>query len=625
MRLSALLIVAGVFTAAASLSVVAAQFSVRAIEVASKGAVLNALDRDGLTWAEVDTSGLQVFLIGTAPDEATRFEALTAAGRVVDAARVIDNMLVQEPDGIAPPRFSIEVLRNDSGISVIGLVPADTDRADLIARFDALAPDDQVSDLLEAASFPAPEGWDDALRYATWALERMPRAKISVEAGRVAVKAAAEDAEAARLLETELSRRAPEGVRLALDIDAPRPVIQPYSLRLRLEDGQLRLDACSADSEAARDRILRAAVAAGVEGKSSCALGLGAPTRRWAEAAEKGIAALAGLGGGTLEFTNADVALTAAEGTDQALFDRVAGELQATLPPVFALTATLPQPQEAADVPAEFSATLSPGGELQMRGRVPAGAARTTVESFARARFGSDNVYMAARSAENLPADWSVRVLAALEALASLDSGAVTLGETAITLKGRTGRQETRAEIAALLRAKLGDEAAIALDVTYDERLDATLGIPTPEECEGRIVEIIGDRKITFEPGSATLDASAKDILDEVSELLKLCGDIPLEIGGHTDSQGREAMNEELSRDRAQAVLDALQNRQVLVASYAVRGYGESRPIADNDTEEGREANRRIEFRLIRREDDGAGQQTAGDTAAAEGTGDGQN
>ena len=56
------------------------------------------------------------------------------------------------------------------------------------------------------------------------------------------------------------------------------------------------------------------------------------------------------------------------------------------------------------------------------------------------------------------------------------------------------------------------------------------------------------------------------------------------------------------SQDRAQAVLDALRNRRVLTASYRVKGYGEMQPIADNGTEEGREANRRIAFRLIRPE-----------------------
>ena len=74
------------------------------------------------------------------------------------------------------------------------------------------------------------------------------------------------------------------------------------------------------------------------------------------------------------------------------------------------------------------------------------------------------------------------------------------------------------------------------------------------------------------------------------------CGDIRLEIGGHTDSQGREQMNLNLSQSRANSVLFELQRRRVLTKNIIAKGYGESQPIASNDTEQGREINRRIEF-----------------------------
>jgi OOP family OmpA-OmpF porin len=91
-----------------------------------------------------------------------------------------------------------------------------------------------------------------------------------------------------------------------------------------------------------------------------------------------------------------------------------------------------------------------------------------------------------------------------------------------------------------------------------------------------------------------------------------------MEIGGHTDSQGRESMNERLSQQRADAVLNAIMARRVLTSNLSAKGYGESRPIADNGTEDGREANRRIEFRLILPEE-----ETEQAAAEAE-TGDGE-
>jgi OOP family OmpA-OmpF porin len=600
MRLSSLFVTGGTYLAAGGLSLLTAYFSVGVIESASQTDVLTELDNDGLTWAEVDTNGLQVFLFGTAPDEATRFQALSAAGRAVDASRVIDQMLVIEPEQTAPPRFSIEILRNDAGISVIGLVPAATDRAALVETFRAIAEGGEVTDLLEIADFPAPEGWDTALRYAETSLRDLPRSKVSVEAGRVAIKAMTDSPEARARLETSLTRRKPEALRLALDLSAPRPVISPFTLRFVMDEEGVRFDVCSADTEAARDRILRAAGRAGLEGKTSCTLGLGVPSRRWADAIEIGIAKLAELGGGTLTFSNADVSFVATEGTNQAKFDRIVGELDAALPDLFSLRAVLPKAPEAAPEGApEFIATLSPEGAVQLRGRLSSEISRATADSYAKARFGSESVYTAARVVEGLPKDWPVRTLAGLEALSMLDHGAVTVTPDNIVISGKTGNAEANTLIASLLVSKLGESVGFDIEVEYLESLDPLAALPTPEECEARIVEIVGDRKINFEPGSVTLDASAEDIMDDLAEMLKQCGDIPLEIGGHTDSQGRESMNEELSRDRAQAVLEALRKRRVPTDSYTVKGFGETLPIADNATEEGREANRRIEFRLL--------------------------
>ncbi|WP_417720421.1 OmpA family protein [Salipiger sp.] len=604
MRLSKIVLPALTLVAAAFLCLVAAFFAVRLVEDSSRIGVMHSLDLQELGWAEVDVNGLQVFLIGTAPDEAERFRAVTVAGGVVDSARVIDQMLVAEPEDIRPPHFSVEILRNDGGLSIIGLIPSATDREALLARLVALEGDEsKVSDLLEVADFPAPEAWEETLDFAARALRDLPRSKVSVEAGRVRIKAMADSEDAKRRLSADLSRRAPAEVTLALDVSAPRPVITPFALRFLIDEDGARFDACSADTEVARDRILAAAHRAGLQGKASCTIGLGVPSRRWADAADLAISAVATIGGGSVTFSNADIALLVPEGTDQALFDRVVGELENALPEVFALHAVLPETPNPQDQgPPEFTATLSPEGAVQLRGRINSEIARQTADSFARARFGSEKVYTAARVDTGLPSGWPARVLAGLEALGELSNGFVRVTPDLVEVSGNTGNAEANAEIAGLLAEKLGETAELDIDVTYQEKLDASLGLPSPEECEAQIVEIIGDRKITFEPGSANLDASAKDIMDELSELLKLCGDIPLEIQGHTDSQGRETMNKQLSQERAQAVLDALRNRRVLTASYRVTGYGEEQPIADNGTEEGREANRRIEFRLIRPE-----------------------
>lgn len=600
MRLSSLFAIVGVFCVAALLCLVSARFAVAVIEGTSKSAVLNSLDDAGLVWSEVNTDGLQVYLSGTAPSEASRFRAMSVAGSVVEATRVIDQMLVEERQSITTPRFSMEILRNDSGISLIGLIPASMDREAFLQGVQNVSREEEISDFLEAADYPSTPAWDEATTYALRALRFLDQTKMSLAADRISVKAITNSQDEKTSIEAQLARLAPDNVALALDISAPRPVITPFTLRFLIDDSGARFDACSADTELARNRILAAARNAGMAQDPNCLIGLGVPTPRWAEAVTRTLAALTELGQGSVTFSDADISLLAAEGTDQALFDNVVGALESALPEVFSLTAILPETTEGDEGEAlEFTATLSPEGLLQLSGRVATATDKTTIGSFAMARFSSDGVDMRARADDAVPDGWTYRVITGLDALSYLSNGIVSITPDTLSIRGATGQADASNTIAALLSDKLGEGAIYDINVRYEEELDPVASIPTPQECEADINAIKDARKINFEPGSARLDVAGKQIMDDIAEVLRECGALSMEIAGHTDSQGREVMNQQLSQSRAQTVLNELRMRRVLTGSITAVGYGESEPIADNDTEEGREANRRIEFKVV--------------------------
>lgn len=620
MRLSSVVPVLAAFLLAAALCLVAARFAAMAVEDSSEIGVRRALDENDLLWVEVGVDGLQVILSGVAPTEAQRFNAVSVVGGQVDAARILDQMEVEATAAIAPPRFSAEILRNDSGISIIGLIPRVTDREGLIADLRRRTGEDRVADLLESADYPVPSGWEDALGFAVTVLSRLPRSKISVDAGQIEITAISESAEEKRELETELERAVPPGLNMILKIAAPRPVITPFTLRFLIEDSQGRFDACSADTEDTANRILTAArEAARLTGPETCTVGMGVPSPHWGTAAEMGISALARLGQGTVTYADADVTLVAATGTDQALFDRIVGELEADLPEVFALHAILPQPEVGGDeLPAEFVATLSPEGLVQLRGRLNDETLRNMADSFAKSAFGSENVYTAARVVENMPESWPTRVLVGLEALAYLNNGSVTVSPDQVLVRGVTQREDARAAVAGLLSGKLGDGVLYSLDITYRAPPPPEKIKPTPEECQEQLQAVQTGAKIAFEPGSATIAEESLGVMNRIADILKDCGEILLEIQGHTDSQGRESMNLELSQARANSVLNELIARRVLTASYEARGYGETQPIADNKTEAGREANRRIEFHLILPEQSAEQETTLEQAASAD-------
>ena len=603
MRVSSILILAGTFASAALLSLIAARFAVTLVEETSEYSVRQSLDTKSLTWAEVYADGLQVVLTGTAPSEASRFLAISTAGTVVDAARVIDEMDVEALAALAAPRFSIEILRNEDEVSLIGLIPTGADRADLLQRLSRISNDDEIADLLESADYDIPDGWDNAVDFGLEALEALPRSKISIDALRVTITAMAESEERKLKVEARLKREVPSGLRVSFDISSPRPVITPFTLRFLQDEAGPRFDTCSAHTEEGRSKILGAARKAGIEGNLDCRIGLGVPSPNWADAAALSIAAIAELKGGSVTFSDADVTLISPPGTDQREFDRIVGALENSLPDVFALHAVLtPDPSDPSQGPAEFVATLSPEGLVQLNGRLNDEIVAQTAESFAIARFGSATVSNRARTDEALPGDWPLRVLSGLEALSLLSNGSARVTAEDITVTGNTGSKSARSDISKLLSDKLGEGSRFSVEVTYLEKLDPVASMLTPDECETKIAEILKVRKITFEPGSDTVDATSLGTLDEISEVLGNCPELRMEIAGHTDSQGRETMNEALSKSRALAVLNALRDRRVATGSFTAKGYGETKPIASNDTEEGREANRRIEITLVRPE-----------------------
>ena len=585
-------------SAAGGLCWLGAESAARYLEERSLHEVELALAASGQDWVDVATDGLQVRLTGTAPSEVDRFRAMTQAGSAVDPSRVVDRMTVASADKMTPPDFKVELLRNDQGISLIGLVPASTDRAGLlrVLRDETAAPN--VTDLLETADYAVPDQWDAALQYGLRAAQMAARAKISIQPGGVTISALADSAAEKGRLESALRRALPDGVTLVTDISAPRPVIAPFALRFVKDGDGAHLEACAADTEEGRDRIVAAAQAAGARNVPACTLALGSPSPDWADAAAAAIAAVGDLGQGAVTLSDADVALTAPPSVEKPAFDAAVTRLQQALPPVFSLQATLEQaPDETVAGPAEFIATLSDAQVLSLRGAISDDRMRDTVDSLARARFPTVQADLTANP--QVPQGWTVRVIAAIEALDTLQTGSAGVTPDLIRVTGTSGDPGAAEAAAARLSERLGPGAAYELAIRYDRRLDQSLNLPDGPECVRRMNIVMSESEIGFEPSKSTIAGDPAPTLDRLASVMAECADYQLEAGGHTDSQGSEGFNADLSRGRAQALVAAMAGAGIDVTNMTARGYGESQPIATNETEEGREENRRIEFRLL--------------------------
>ena len=107
--------------------------------------------------------------------------------------------------------------------------------------------------------------------------------------------------------------------------------------------------------------------------------------------------------------------------------------------------------------------------------------------------------------------------------------------------------------------------------------------------------------QVQFETGKADLKPVSFSLLDEVVTVMKANSQIELvEVQGHTDSTGSADFNRKLSQQRAESVVKYLAGKGIKPSRMDPKGFGPDRPIADNESEPGREANRRVEFNIVK-------------------------
>lgn len=118
-------------------------------------------------------------------------------------------------------------------------------------------------------------------------------------------------------------------------------------------------------------------------------------------------------------------------------------------------------------------------------------------------------------------------------------------------------------------------------------------------EREGNNINLIMPGNITFSSGSANIEQSFLSVLDSVVLVLKEFDKTLVVVAGHTDSSGSDTLNQRLSEGRAQSVSTHLNTAGVIADRIEVIGFGETQPVASNDTPAGKELNRRVEITLL--------------------------
>jgi len=247
--------------------------------------------------------------------------------------------------------------------------------------------------------------------------------------------------------------------------------------------------------------------------------------------------------------------------------------------------------------PYTFNGTKDLDGTVTVNGYVPSEQARTDILAEANRIFGSKVIDRKVKVASGAPDGQFVDVTKNyMRELATLERGRFSQEDHDGLIEGSASKVDIRNSINA---------SGKALPGKYASGFRANISVPKPtnniqsaDECQALFQEVKGDKKIFFESSKASIKgAESFDLLNKIAVAANRCSSFRITIGGHTDSQGAESYNQRLSEARAATVKNYLSlERKVDANRLTAIGYGESNPVATNETAGGRAQNRRITF-----------------------------
>lgn len=204
--------------------------------------------------------------------------------------------------------------------------------------------------------------------------------------------------------------------------------------------------------------------------------------------------------------------------------------------------------------------------------------------------YGKENVTGNIQLGAGAPDNWDELLQSSLHPLKSMEQGIIEITNKSVHVSGKSTTTRVKQKIQQDLRAYK--------KLNYQPSMHIVAGDAADLICQQRFSKLLDSQTIQFKSGKAIILPASFPLLKSLSDTAALCSKSTITISGHTDSQGNDESNLELSEKRAQAVLAWLFQQGIDTQKLNALGHGESMPIADNETESGRAKNRRIEFNV---------------------------
>ena len=568
----------------------------------------------------VSISGTQSTLTGAPP-------SLEIAQAVIDALQPSGSIITLEPPRI--PDYWMSASRQAGGVVVFdGYAPDEATRKAFGQREGA-----DVNYLKLGRG--APERYQSAADFGLAALDMMAEGRFALRDNIMTLSGVARSGEDYEKLRASLSNGAPQGLVLA-QAEIRAPMASTYNWQVsKNEAGAIALSGLVPSPEA--KATLLAAV--GTTAAEALIYASGEPDN-FLSLAETALDLINRLNNGSISFDGSGwtIAGTAKSAEDRAAIDAEFSGKQLAAAGWSMAVAEAPVVAEAAPEPAAmepylWSATKAADGAITATGNVPAAAFQRVMAVRAGQGFADQTSV-----SPGAPQGFIEDALAAVSSLAGLsegvasfdgktwsvegqlvDNGASDVVGNAIT-SGSTPPDEWNIDVyqPAVAAETLPEPAPTVEPAVVEPGVVAQTPVPEPEPvapvveptapastpaapespdvvaCAAPVAQFSARNAIFFKSGAAAIAAESMSALDELSIDLAACPSATVHIEGHTDADGDEALNMALSVGRAEAVVNALIQRGVAADRLYAVGYGESAPIADNATAEGKHINRRI-------------------------------
>ncbi|MFZ1344226.1 OmpA family protein [Thiothrix eikelboomii] len=301
-----------------------------------------------------------------------------------------------------------------------------------------------------------------------------------------------------------------------------------------------------------------------------------------------------------------------------------------------AASTTTAAPASTATAAPRF-ALLPQAGQWVLQGALSSQAEVNQAVASAEQIYGAGNVINQLTVESVAPAAWLASLSGLKEVLMGIEQAGLKFADNTVTLIGSVGSEQAKADVLAKVQQVLGVNqldnqltvklAALTVTTTPTAEPAApasvsastvTAASPTStttpaavvltteqQSCQDQINTVMTGKEVLFETNQARIKQASLSLLNDIAKIVNQCkvvlADKLIRVGGHTDNIGEDAYNQNLSQERADAVKAYLNQQGLDLGLLQGIGYGETQPLASNDTEQGRAQNRRISFDIIQK------------------------